>query len=86
MALQKHFTTPQGFTASAAYARITTFNGNKETIAVNVEVHKDLQARIDGKQPIEYFNISLALAEGATMQQMYTALKLDSNFLDAVDC
>ena len=86
MALQKHFTTPQGFTASAAYARITSFSGNKETIAVNVEVHKDAQARTDNLQPISYFNISLALAEGATMAQMYAALKLDSNFTDAVDC
>jgi len=86
MALTKSFTTAHGFVAPSAYARITNFNGNRETIAVNVEVHKDSQARTDQKQPIESFNISLALAEGATMQQMYNALKLDSNFTDATDC
>jgi hypothetical protein len=86
MALQKHFTTAHGFTASAAYARITSFSGNKHTIQVNVDVHKDAQARTDEKQPIEQFSISLPLALGATMEQMYTALKLDSNFTDAIDC
>lgn len=86
MALTKSFTTKQGFTAENAYARITNFNGNKDTIQVNVEVHKDAQARTDEKQPIETFSISLPLALGATMQQMYGALKLDSNFIDATDC
>ena len=86
MALTKSFTTAHGFTAQDAYARITNFNGNKDAIAVNVEVHKCAQSRTDNLQPIEQFNISLALSEGATMSQMYTALKLDSNFTDAVDC
>jgi len=86
MALTKSFTTPQGFTAANAYARITSFNGNKDTIQVNVEVHKDADARTNQLQPIEYFNISLPLALGATMEQMYEALKQDSNFIDATDC
>ena len=86
MALTKSFTTAHGFTAADAYARITRFSGNKDTLQVDVEVHKDSQARTDLKHPIETFNISLALAEGATMAQMYTALKQDSNFIDAVDC
>ena len=86
MALTKSFTTPQGFTASNAYARILTFSGNKDFLAVVIEVHKDLQARLDALAPITMFNISLPLAEGATMEQMYTALKLDGNFTDAVDC
>lgn len=86
MALQLSTTTPQGFTASAAYARITSFNGNKDTIMVNVEVHKDHQARTDNLQPITSYTICLVLPMGATMEQMYTALKLDSNFTGAVDC
>lgn len=86
MALQLSITTEHGFTASAAYARITNFNGNKDAIAVNVEVHKDSQARTDEKQPIANHYISLPLTYGATMAQMYTALKDDSNFTGAVDC
>lgn len=86
MALQLQLTTPQGFTASAAYARITHFSGNKDTLQVNVEVHKDAQARSDGKQPIAQYSISLPLALGATMNQMYASLKLDSNFINSVDC
>lgn len=86
MALQLHIETSQGFTASTAYARITSFSGNKECISVNVEVHKDAQARIDEKQPIAQHYISLPLTEGATMAQMYAALKQDSNFTNAIDC
>ena len=86
MALQKHFTTIHGFDAPAAYTRITSFNGNKDIIQVYVEVHKDAQARTDAKQPIAQFSISLPLALGATMEQMYEALKQDSNFIDATDC
>lgn len=86
MALQLSKTTSHGFTAENAYARIVNFSGNKDSIQVNVEVHKDEQARLDMKQPIEFYSISLALSNGATMQQMYDALKLDSNFIGAIDC
>lgn len=86
MALQLNLETPQGFSASAAYARITSFNGTKENIGVQVSVHKDAQARTDEKQPIATHYISLPLAEGATMVQMYAALKQDSNFTGAIDC
>lgn len=86
MALQLNLETQQGFTASTAYARITNFNGNKDTIGVQVTVHKDAQARTDEKQPIANHYISLPLQYGATMAQMYEALKLDSNFVNSVDC
>lgn len=86
MAITKSFTTPMGFTADTAYARISSFNGNKDNIMVNVEVHKDAQARLDNLVPITGYSISLPLADGATMQQMYDALKLDSNFIGATDC
>jgi hypothetical protein len=85
MALQLQLTTAQGFTASTAYARITSFSGNKYTIQVNVEVHKDYQARTDNLQTIATYSISLPTADGASMQQMYNALKLDSNFAGAID-
>jgi hypothetical protein len=86
MALQLHFETAQGFIASAAYARIILFTGNKDSIMATVEVHKDAQARLDCKESLMCKNISLALPYGASMAQMYEALKLDSNFTNAVDC
>jgi hypothetical protein len=86
MALQKSFTTAHGFTAEEAYARITTFSGDKDTISVNVEVHKDVQARTEHKQPISVFVISLALPFGASMTEMYVALMEDSNFIDSQSC
>ena len=85
MAISKSVTTAQGFTAPSAYARIVTFIGNKDTIQVNVEIHKDAQARTDELQPIESFSISLNLPLGATKTQMYDALKQDSNFIGAID-
>jgi len=85
MAITKSFTTLQGFTAPDAYARIVTYVGNKDTISVNVVVHKDAQARLDGLQSIADYGIILTLPNGATMTQMYDALKQDSNFTGAVD-
>lgn len=85
MAITKSFTTLQGFTAPVAYARIITYVGNKDTIQVNVQVHKDSQARLDGLQPIADYNISLELQNGATMEQMYNALKLQEPFINAID-
>ncbi len=86
MALQKEFTTAQGFHAPSAYARITHFSGTKDVLQVNVEVHKDLAARELELQPIAQYTLSLPLTHGATMSDMYAAIKLDSNFLDATDC
>ena len=86
MAITKSFITSQGFTAPNAYAHIISFNGIKDSIQVNVEVHKDLEARTNALDPIASYSISLALTNGASMQQMYDALKLDSNFTDAQDC
>jgi hypothetical protein len=86
MALTKAFTTPQGFSANNAYARIKHFNGTKNSIMVDVEVHKDEAARTAEMQPIANFTLSLDLQNGATMLQMYEAVKLDSNFEGAQDC
>ena len=86
MAITKSITTTQGFVAPVAYAHITSFNGVKDSIQVNVTAYRDLEARTNELEPIAFYTISLALANGASMQQMYDALKLDSNFLGAMDC
>lgn len=85
MALQKEFTTEYGFLAPAAYVRIITFNGDKTVIMVNIEVHKDSEARFNGLKPIATFSTGLSLTYGATIQQMYDALKLLPEFSGAVD-
>lgn len=86
MALTKQFTTPHGFTTENAYARIKNFNGTKDSIMVDVEVHKDEAARIAELQPIAQFSVSLPLTNGSSMEDMYEQLKLDSNFENAQDC
>jgi hypothetical protein len=86
MALQLEYTTAQGFYCSAAYARIRSFSGDKNFTQLTVELHKDVAARANELQPITTFSISLPIADGGNLTQMYTALKSDSNFTNAVDC
>ena len=86
MAISIEISTPQGFTVGDAYVRIARFIGTKLYIQVQVEIYKDLQARLDDKQTIERMNIDLPLPNGATLEEMYAALKLLPEFTNAVDC
>lgn len=85
MALQSSFTAPQGFTAPEAYTRITTFMGSKMGIRATYEVHYDKASRDAGKQPIAIEITQLNIANGATLQQMYDVIKLNSKFAGAID-
>ena len=86
MALKITYQSKYGITISDAYARINTFSGNKANISTIVDVFATEIASQNGSYSIGTIVIDLPLAEGATMAQMYSALKLDSNFIDAVDC
>jgi len=85
MALQSSYTSAQGFTVPEAYSRIKTFVGSKSGIRVTVEIYYDKAARDSNKQPIAMELVQLPLENGATMDQMYTALKLDPRFAGAID-
>ena len=85
MALQISYQSAMGFTAPSAYAHITSYSGNKSTIQCNIDIYYDVTTK-DTSQPIGSLVISLALADGATMAQMYDALKQDGNFAGAIDC
>ena len=85
MALQISYQSAMGFTAPTAYAHITSYSGNKNTIQCNVDVFYDAATK-DTSIPIGSLVISLPLADGATMEQMYQALKQDGNFTGAIDC
>ena len=86
MALQFQYQTTMGFTAQAAYARITGFNGDKLSTICNIDVYNDSTAAHNGLQPIGYIQSLLVLPDGGNMSQMYDALKLDGNFAGAIDC
>ena len=84
MALQISYQSAMGFTAPTAYAHITSYSGNKNTIQCNIDVYYDA-TKLDNA-PIGSLVISLPLADGATMEAMYNALKQDGNFTGAIDC
>lgn len=85
MALQISYNSQYGFTAPAAYVRIESFAGGKDTINVNVQYFYDAAARTD-QQPIGYNNFQLEIENGATMADMYTALKALPEFTGSTDC
>ena len=84
MALRIQYQSVMGFTAPTAYAHITSYSGNKSSIQCNIDIWYDFTKVNDA--PIGSISISLALPDGATMAQMYDALKLDGNFINAIDC
>lgn len=86
MALQISYDSQYGVTATEAYVRIDRFRGEKQFIAVDCCYYYNEAARTNGQQPIGYHSFTLNISNGATMEQMYTALKDDSNFIGAVDC
>lgn len=85
MALQTSYQTRMGFTAPSAYVRIKDFVGNKSDIRVTLEVYFDLASRSNYQSPIGMEMAHLAISDGATMQDMYNALKLQPLFINAVD-
>ena len=84
MALQINFNTQYGVTAPEAYARIERFRGDKNQISVEIQVFFDAAAR-ETAQPIGGIYTELDLENGATMTEMYDALKLLPEFTNSID-
>lgn len=85
MALQTSYQSAMGFTAPTAYLRIVSFSGDKTNIICNIEIHYNKESKDSGKANIGYNTVFLQLVDGATMQQMYDALKLLPEFAGAID-
>ena len=85
MALQISYTAPSGIIVPTAYAHIASWQGNKTSINVQLIIWKDLASKNAKLQPVGYLGSKLDLADGATMTQMYTALKLQPIFANATD-
>ena len=86
MALQLSYTTTSGITVPTAYAHIASWTGNKFNINLQIVIWKDAASETAKLQPLAQIPIRLALPNGATMAQMYTALKLQAPFIGATDC
>jgi len=86
MALQVIYQSNMGFVANEAYARIVSFTGDKSAVHVIVRMYFNEQAKLSDQENIGSVSITLPIENGATMQQMYDALKLLPEFEGAVDC
>lgn len=85
MALQLSYQTNFGFIANKAYAHIDRWKGDKTSITCDLSIFNSQSDYTVGKQAVGIICIQLELADGATMQQMYDALKLQEPFIGAVD-
>ena len=85
MALQFTYQTTMGFTAESAYAHIVSFSGNKSAIRTDIMIFISKEARDNNDNQIGFVTAELALQYGATMQDMYDALKLQEPFINATD-
>ena len=74
-----------GFSADAAYAHIVSFNGNKSAIRADLMIFIDKAARDSNAAQIGFVTLELPLSYGATMQEMYDALKLQEPFINAIN-
>ena len=85
MALQLNYTAPTGITLPTAYAHITSFGGNKTGMQCQLTVFKDVAAKNAFLQPVGTLQAKLTIANGATMAELYAALKLQAPFIGATD-
>jgi hypothetical protein len=85
MALQFKYELDSGIELPAAYVHIRSFQGNKSSIEVQIAIFKDQLAREQGKQPIDLLNKRIEVVDGATFSEMYTELKKQDPFKEAVD-
>lgn len=85
MALQVSYNSQYGFTAPSAYVRIERFMGDKDLVDVQLQYFYNEASRLNSS-PIGFSSHQLELPNGATMAQMYTALKELPEFSGATDC
>lgn len=86
MALKLSITTPYGYTAPEAYAKIQSFSGTQDFIDVVIYFYYNQAARDNNLPCIQTRNVPLSITNGASLEQMYTAVKLDDFFQDSIDC
>jgi len=68
------------------YTRIDRFLGDKGKITVSFFTYTSAESRLGGERPLSAVYHQLELPMGATMTEMYTALKLRPEFANATDC
>ena len=84
MALQLLYTAATGVVAPTAYWKINDFRGDKTSVTVTLAIYYDAATRTANKQAIGYQPQKLSIANGATLDAMYTALKALPAFTGAL--
>lgn len=89
MALKQSVTLESVLMIEDAYIRVQGINGNKNMVAVSLEVFVTQELCQDGKPPIAYFNYMFEPIEDDNSprwdKQAYEYLKTTPEFLDAID-
>ena len=85
MAIKLSYTNSQGFLCPEAYVRIANYDGDKDSIRLGVWIFKDKDARDNNLGTIDQFRLELNITDGATMAQMYEALKALPQFAGAIN-
>ena len=86
MALKFNYELDSGITLTEAYVHIVGFQGNKSSMEVQLAIYKDAAAKSDNKKPLTLLNKRINVVYGATMAQMYTELKKQDPFKQAINC
>lgn len=85
MALQTSLDLDNGLTLAGAYLKVSHYSGNRANCTITLEVFASKHARDTNKPAVEKRYIGLPLTLGATLEQMYTALKALPAFTSATD-
>lgn len=74
-----------GFIAPEAYTKITNFRGDKNTLLISLETYFSETAKELQQNAIGNLLVTIEVRNGATMQEMYDALKLQEPFINSID-
>ena len=86
MALSLNTTTPFGLTLTGAYAKVTTFSGDKTNLDITVAWYVNKAARDENKRPINVQRLQVPTpTDGGTVAGIYTYLKTQPEFTGAGD-
>ena len=84
MALQKTISSQYGVDGN--YIKIDRYNGDKDKIRVSVVLYLSGQARVDEKDPLQYWMFELPTPSTDLLPALYTYLKTLPEFEGAIDC
>lgn len=74
-----------GLHLTDAYARVVSFNGDKDVVRFTLGVYVNQTARESDKQVVDMVNFEIPYVDGMSMSSLYTYLKTLPEFAGAID-